>query len=144
MRRVTLMVAAMAVMVTLFAGVAYAATIEGTSESDLLLDSNLNDTIFGRGSGDDIRADAFGPQGFITVNGAPCCGPDTDVARGNAGPDFIVVTDGDNRDTAIGGDGNDTCFGDTLAELNCENETVGPPMFGAGAAVSQLGPPVSQ
>jgi transposase len=33
MRRVTLMLAAMGVMVTLFAGVAYAATIEGTSGS---------------------------------------------------------------------------------------------------------------
>jgi Ca2+-binding RTX toxin-like protein len=146
MRRVTLMVAAMGVMVALFAGVAYAATIDGTSQGDILLDSNLNDTIFGRGGGDAIRADAFGPEGILLFGdpGAPCCGPDTDVARGNAGPDFIVVTDGDNRDTAIGGDGNDTCFGDTLAELNCENETVGPPMFGAGAAVSQLGPPVSQ
>ena len=32
MRRVTLMLAAMAVMVTLFAAVAYAAQIEGTSQ----------------------------------------------------------------------------------------------------------------
>jgi hypothetical protein len=34
MRRVTMMLAAMAVMVTLLAAVAYAATIEGTSQQD--------------------------------------------------------------------------------------------------------------
>jgi hypothetical protein len=34
MRRVTMMLAAMAVMVTLLATVAYAATIEGTSQQD--------------------------------------------------------------------------------------------------------------
>jgi hypothetical protein len=146
MRRVTMMLAAMAVMVSLFAGVAYAATIEGTSQGDILLDSQLNDTIFGRGSGDQIRADAFGVSGtLITVDGAPCCGPDTDVAKGNAGGDGIVVTDGDTLDTATGGDGEDTCFGDTLAELNCEHETVGPPPSAAAATtVNQLGPAVSQ
>jgi hypothetical protein len=64
------------------------------------------------------------------------------VANGNAGPDFIVVDDGDTRDTANGGGGNDVCIGDTLAELNCEDESVG----GASAApaVSQPGPAASQ
>ena len=127
MRRVTMMLAAIAVMVPLFAGVAYAATIEGTSQGDILLDSQRNDTIFGRGSGDEIRADAFGqpPDTIFTCNGVACAGPDTDVANGNAGADFIVVDDGDTLDTANGGGGNDTCIGDTLAELNCENESVG-------------------
>jgi Ca2+-binding RTX toxin-like protein len=119
----------MAVMMTLFAGVAYAATIEGTSQGDILLDSQRNDTIFGRGSGDEIRADAFGqpPDTIFTCGDPPaaCAGPDTDVANGNAGRDFIVVDDGDTLDTANGGGGNDTCIGDTLAELNCENESVG-------------------
>ena len=125
MRRVTMMLAAMAVMVSLFAGVAYAATIEGTSQGDILLDSQLNDTIF-------------------TCDDPPvaCAGPDTDVANGNGGGDFIVVDDGDTLDTANGGNGEDTCVGDTLAELNCEHESVG----GASAAttVNQLGPAVSQ
>ncbi len=52
-------------------------------------------------------------------------GPDTDVANGNAGGDFINVDDGDTRDTANGGAGTDVCVGDTLAELNCEQESVG-------------------
>jgi hypothetical protein len=47
------------------------------------------------------------------------------VANGNAGGDFINVDDGDNLDTANGGAGNDVCVGDTLAELNCEQESVG-------------------
>jgi hypothetical protein len=143
MRRVMMVLAAMAVMVTLFAAAAYAATIDGTSQGDILLDSQLNDTIFGRGSGDEIRADAFGTggEGFLTCGDppAPCdFGPDTDVANGNAGGDFINVDDGDTQDTANGGGGNDFCVGDTLAELNCENESVG--AASAAPAVSQLGP----
>ena len=47
------------------------------------------------------------------------------MANGNASPDFIVVDDGDTLDTANGGGGNDVCIGDTLAELNCEDESVG-------------------
>jgi hypothetical protein len=143
MRRVMRLLAAMAVMVTLFAAAAYAATIDGTSQSDILLDSQLNDTIFGRGSGDEIRADAFGLEGFLTCGDppGPCDGADTDVANGNAGRDLINVDDGDTLDTANGGGGNDFCIGDTLGELNCENESVG----GAVApAASQLGPAVSQ
>jgi Ca2+-binding RTX toxin-like protein len=111
MRRVTLMVAAMALMVSLFAAVAYAATIEGTNqEGEILQESNLNDTIFGRGGSDVINARTFAN--------------DTDLAKGNAGNDQIHVDDGDTRDTANGGNGVDTCFGDRLAELNCEDEIV--------------------
>jgi Ca2+-binding RTX toxin-like protein len=112
MRRVTLMVAAMALMVVLFAAVAYAATIEGTNqEGEILQESNLNDTINGRGGSDVINARTFAN--------------DTDVANSNAGHDQIHVDDGDNRDTANGGNGVDSCVGDTLAELNCEDESVG-------------------
>jgi hypothetical protein len=127
MRRVMRVLAAMAVMVPLFAAAAYAATIDGTSQGDILLDSQLDDTIFGRGSGDEIRADAFGPESLLTVGDPPmsCCGPDTDVANGNGGGDFINVDDGDTLDTANGGNGNDVCVGDTLTELNCEQESVG-------------------
>jgi hypothetical protein len=127
MRRVMRVLAAMVVMVPLFAAVAYAATIDGTSQGDILLDSNLDDTMYGRGSADEIRADAFGPAGFITCEN-PCSAPDKDVAKGGGGGDFISTFDGDELDTAIGGAGNDTCVGDTLAELDCENESVGMPV----------------
>ena len=109
MRRVTLLVAAMALMVSLFAAVAYAATIQGTREAEVLIESNLDDKIFGRGSADEIVADFFGN--------------DTDVVEGNGGNDDIFVEDGDGRDTAIGGDSaNDQCFGDPGDELDCEDE----------------------
>jgi hypothetical protein len=84
MRTVTLMLlAAMALMVGLFAVVAYAATIEGTRKSDIITETNRNDTIFGRGGGDDIHADAFGPQQESSA--------DTDRVNGNAGNDEINV-----------------------------------------------------
>jgi Ca2+-binding RTX toxin-like protein len=115
MRRGTLMFAAMALMVALFAAVAYAATIQGTNDNDILLESQLNDTIFGRTRGDAIFADIFGP-----ASGDPA---DRDVAKGNKGPDFIRVDDGDGRDTANGGLGNDTCFSDPNDTLiSCETE----------------------
>jgi hypothetical protein len=49
MRRVTLMLAAVAMMVALFAVVAYAAEIQGTENKDLLTESNRGDTIKIRG-----------------------------------------------------------------------------------------------
>ena len=108
MRRVTLMLAAMALMVSLFAAVAYAATIYGTSEAEILIESDRNDMIFGRGGGDTIDASIF-------TN-------DTDVVKGNRGSDTIYVDDGDNRDTAIGGKGVDVCVGDPGDQLDCETE----------------------
>ena len=113
-----MMLAAMAVMVLLFAGVALAAVIEGTSAGEALIDSSRNDTIFGRGGGDLIDAGAFGPNGFLLDTD-----PERDVANGNGGNDLIFVDDGDGRDTANGGNGDDTCFSDPNDELiSCEEE----------------------
>jgi hypothetical protein len=114
-----MMLAAMAVMVLLFAGVALAAAIEGTSAFDILVDSNGNDTMFGRGAGDILDAGAFGPDGFLLNTD-----PERDVANGNAGNDLISVDDGDGRDTANGGNGNnDICFSDPNDDLiSCEQE----------------------
>ena len=121
MRRVTMMLAAMALMVLLSAGVAIAATLEGTSAVDVILDTNRNDTIFGRGAGDAIFANAFGPEGLFTVDSLGT-DPDTDQANGNAGNDFINTDDGDGRDTANGGRGNDDeCVIDANDDTNsCE------------------------
>ena len=120
MRRVTLMLAAMALMVALFAAVAYAATIEGTNDNDILLESQLDDTIFGRARGDAIFANIFGPQFNDPA--------DTDVANGNRGPDFINTDDGDGRDTANGGSGNDECVIDANdTPRSCETIEEDPP-----------------
>ena len=121
MRRVMLMLAAMAMMVSLFAAVAYAATIEGTIKKDYLIESQRDDTIFGREYSDDIDAAAFGPNGHLEVTAA-----EEDVVYGNSGSDQIDVRDGDNLDTARGGKGDDTCLGDPNDDLDCE--TVNPPI----------------
>jgi Ca2+-binding RTX toxin-like protein len=118
MRRVTMLLAAMAVMVTLFAGVALAAAIEGTSAGEILIESDRNDTMFGRGGRDEVDAGAFGPNGFLLDTD-----PERDVANGNGGNDVVFVDDGDGRDTANGGRGNDVCFSDPNDELiSCEEE----------------------
>jgi Ca2+-binding RTX toxin-like protein len=111
MRRVTLMLAAMALMVSLFAAVAYATTIVGTRGGDMLFESDKKDTITGRSGADFIDARMFED--------------DTDNANGNKGADEIHVEDGDSLDTADGGKGVDTCVGDIGDEFkNCEPATV--------------------
>jgi Ca2+-binding RTX toxin-like protein len=107
MRRVTMLLAAIAVLVTLFAAAAYAATIVGTHQNETLLESELNDTISGRGGIDHIFADQFRA--------------DRDVANGNGGNDDINAFDQDDLDTLSGGDGYDLCRGDPGDEFrSCE------------------------
>jgi Ca2+-binding RTX toxin-like protein len=100
-------------LATALAGVAYAATIEGTSQHEVLFESSRNDTIYGRGGIDYINADLFVGMG------------DRDVAYGNAGGD---VDDGDGKDTANGGkSGNDVCFGDPRDQfVGCEKVVTNP------------------
>jgi Ca2+-binding RTX toxin-like protein len=108
MRRVMLMLAAMAMMVSLFAAVAYAASIVGTDQADTLSESDLNDTIAGRAGGDTINA--YEDSG------------DTDKVNGNRGADTIDVSDTDAFDTATGGKGDDVCIGTIGDELDCDTE----------------------
>jgi Ca2+-binding RTX toxin-like protein len=113
MRRVMLMLAAMAMMVSLFAVAAYAAALVGTDQPETLSESNLNDTIAGRAGGDTINAFEF--MG------------DTDKVNGNRGADRIDVSDGDNFDNVNGGKGDDVCIGDVGDELNCDTEVFDTP-----------------
>jgi hypothetical protein len=112
MRRVTLILAAMAMMVSLFAVVAYAAEIQGTDNSELLTETQRNDAINARGGEDSINA-AY-PDPNVNVD-------DTDRVHGNKGDDFINVLDKDKEDTAWGGKGEDDCWGDTGDRfISCE------------------------
>jgi RTX calcium-binding nonapeptide repeat (4 copies) len=104
MRRVTLILAAVAMMVSLFAVVAYAAEIRGTGNSETLVETQnngANDKIVGHRGEDIINANEFTD--------------DTDKVKGNRQNDTINVEDGDPNDTANGGPGTDTCFVDTAA-----------------------------
>ena len=96
MRRPTMGLILMAVMVALLAGVAYAATIEGTPNDDILRESQRNDQMYGFDGEDDLLANFDGA--------------DTDVLRGGRGPDSLDAKDGDGRDSLIGGKGFDTCY----------------------------------
>jgi hypothetical protein len=49
---------------------------------------------------------------------------DRDVAKGSGGHDLLMVNDGDARDGAIGGPGNDTCVVDAAIEASDTCETV--------------------
>jgi hypothetical protein len=115
MRRVTLMLAAMAVMVSLFAVVAYAAEIQGSDNDETLIESQRNDQIAGHKGEDTISAN------FYTLAQTPGGLGDTDKAKGNRGDDTILSNDGDGRDTINGGSGVDTCVADAGDEVkNCE------------------------
>ena len=119
MRRVMLMLAAMALMVALFAVVAYAAEIQGTENRDLLTESNRGDTIKALAGDDKICA---GPATDNECNAGydksqtPNLSGDRDRVHGNKGDDFIDLRDGDGKDIGWGGKGTaDVCFGDDLA-----------------------------
>jgi hypothetical protein len=99
MRRVMLMLAVIAVMVSLFAVGAYAADIQGTNNTEQLNESNKNDQIHALLGDDEIFADLYGG--------------DSDRAHGNKGEDFIDLRDGDIKDHAWGGKGEDDCWGET-------------------------------
>jgi hypothetical protein len=115
MRRVTLMLAAMAVMVSLFAVAAYAANIVGTELDDILKESQREDQINGQEGDDRINANVF------SLKETPGAEGDVDDVDGNRGEDFINIKDGDNLDTADGGPDTDICkadWGDDV--INCE------------------------
>jgi Ca2+-binding RTX toxin-like protein len=108
MRRATMLVAAIAVMVALFAAAAYAAQIDGTQFRDLLFESQRDDTINGGDGNDSLKA-----QAYIW---------DEDELRGNSGNDLLRADDGDGLDTLNGGAGDeDLCIGDAGDEfIDCE------------------------
>jgi hypothetical protein len=95
---------------------AWAATIEGTSDGEVLFESSRDDTIYGRGGVDYVNADLFSGIG------------DRDVVYGNRHNDDIDVDDGDGKDTANGGLGsNDVCYGDPRDKFRyCEVIVINP------------------
>ena len=110
MRKVTLILAAVAMMVSLFAVAAYAATITGTGNSDDLFESNRNDEIRGLRGDDEIYAQDFSG--------------DKDVLEGNRNDDILDASDGDGLDFVDGGKGQfDECTADNGDDvINCEAE----------------------
>ena len=123
MRKIGTVVGVVALMTMLFAGVALAVNkqcgqrpCEGTNSGDTLFErggDGVNDTIYGRGGPDVIRAEIF-------TN-------DTDVLYGGRGNDRLNTNDGDANDTVFGGGGFDVCIidaGDSTS--GCEDVRVDP------------------
>jgi Ca2+-binding RTX toxin-like protein len=115
MRRLTLTLSAMAVMVSLFAVAAYAASIDGTNLDDFLKESQREDVIDGHEGDDRINANVF------SLNETPRGLGDEDIVNGNSGEDFINVKDGDPDDIADGGPNADICRADPGDDvIDCE------------------------
>src|SRR5215210_7819115 len=88
-RKVTLVIALATVLLAVFAGVAYAAVISGTSgndtlvgtaKSDVILGGKGDDELHGRGQSDDLRG-----------------GPGDDTIYGEAGADVLRGQEGDDN-----------------------------------------------
>jgi Ca2+-binding RTX toxin-like protein len=104
-RRTTLTIGLAAVLLALFASVAYAATIEGTPRDDRLVGTDNTDTIYGRGGDDLIRSLGardvdFGNTGNDDIYG----GEIGDQLFGNAGDDYLVGDGGADEFYGAGGD----------------------------------------
>jgi hypothetical protein len=115
MRRVMLMLAVVAMIVSLFAVAAYAADIRGTDNGETITESERDDNIRGNRGGDLIKADEY------TLDQTPGGLGDKDNVKGNRGDDEIHTDDGDPNDTVNGGPGVDECHvnpGDIVT--NCE------------------------
>jgi Ca2+-binding RTX toxin-like protein len=113
--QVVALAAQIILLLLIAAAPASAATVEGTGDQEVLMESNRDDTIYGRGGTDYIKAGVF-----IGIG-------DRDVAYGNAGHDSIDVDDGDGKDTAKGGNGDDICYGDPHDEfIGCEEVRINP------------------
>jgi hypothetical protein len=114
MRRLTVLLACMGLMMGLVAGVAYAVVVEGTGEDERIFEptgcENGCDDIFRmRGGDDEVFADED-PE------------PDRDIVRLGGGEDFADTEDGDGQDVVRGGGGVDVCDVDATDTSTCEVE----------------------
>jgi Ca2+-binding RTX toxin-like protein len=101
MRRTILLLATMALALSLAAGVAVAETFTGTLKDDRIVGTGGDDTIRGLAGNDDL----FGLRGNDSVRG----GTGNDLVRGERGNDTLNGNLG--RDNVFGGKGGDRIFG---------------------------------
>jgi Ca2+-binding RTX toxin-like protein len=123
MRKIAILVGAVALLTMLFAGVAFARNFQcsdrpcyGTNSADTIFEragTGVGDTIYARSGPDNVDASLFGG--------------DNDFLNGQRGNDRLDATDGDFNDILNGGRGFDRCFGDVNAMtgesdtfVNCE------------------------
>jgi Ca2+-binding RTX toxin-like protein len=145
MKRMLKLIPAVAVVLMLGAGAAFAATISGTSKGDTLNGSKGPDTMSGRAGNDTIRGfsgkDTIrGGIGNDTIEGGLqqdkiYGGPGVDVIDGDHGADFINVAGDGRADSVSCGVGVDTAIVDAadvgsqsqedfIRLSSCENVTI--------------------
>lgn len=105
MRRTGILMMVVAVLTAVSAGVAVAATIEGTPGDDTIIGTANTDTIYGRGGDDLIEARGardivFGGNGNDDLYGEEI----GDQLFGGAGDDYIVGGGGEDELFGFGGD----------------------------------------
>jgi|SRR5215203_173500 len=115
MRKLTMVVTLVVVMVPLLAAAAYAGNqiiqcagipCVATGSSDLVkerIGNRLNDEIHLKGGSDQVRADKYRA--------------DRDLIYGGKGFDLIYTNDGDTNDRIRGGAGKDKCYVDSRSEV---------------------------
>jgi hypothetical protein len=115
MRKLTMVLTLVVVMVPLLAAAAYAGNqiiqcagipCVATGSSDLVkerIGNRLNDKIYLKGGSDQVRADKYRA--------------DRDLIYGGKGYDLIYTNDGDTNDRIRGGAGKDKCYVDSRAEV---------------------------
>lgn len=117
MRKIAILVGAVALLTMLFAGAALARNFQcadrpcyGTTEADTIFErggNTVGDTIYARPGPDTVRADPFTD--------------DNDFLFGQRGLDTLNADDGDDNDILDGGRGFDVCRGDLGDEFrDCE------------------------
>ena len=135
MRKLTMLVALVAIFSLTLAGPALAALVVQLGPGDntyneRLCPPNGDETVSGLGGDDVLRLQLCGDTANEPDPAGTTPDSDADIAKGNSGKDRVRVDDGDIQDTASGGNGsNDTCVGDR--DLGSDN-AVGDPAPAGG------------
>ena len=130
MRRVVLVLAAVAVSLLLVGGVAWAVTRVGTDGPDTLRGTNGDDNLLGKGGNDNL----FGKRGSDNLLGGP--GRDNvlggDEGNGSGGDSNLVGGSGNDRvagglgsDNLEGAEGNDILIDGTIDESSTDDLSAG-------------------
>jgi len=128
MRRVILLLTAMALSLLVASGVAMAVTKIGTNGPDTLRGTNEADNLLGRGGNDDLFAlggndNLLGGPGRDNVLGGHEIGPDPSWGEKNllGGPGNDLVNGGSGSDNIGGGEGHDLLIDSPFREPSKDN-----------------------
>jgi hypothetical protein len=134
MRKLTMLVALVAIFSLTLAGPALAALVVQLGPGDNTYNErrcppNGDETVSGLGGDDVLRLQLCGDTANEPDPAGTTPDSDRDIGNGNSGQDRVRLDDGDIQDTASGGNGsNDRCVGDLDlgTTLNVDDPPAGP------------------